>query len=159
MIRTDSTSGLWESLFQARAKELVKQLSDPSSVKAVVADSKFYSAGNAENMVLMPFITRVPETIGAVRNLIEKALSCVPDAGKALSKLVREWDFHTMTDHEVEEHRKYAGRGRPKPGAEPTAVEYQIIMSFEQNTQKISREKLMGQCYLLASCYVSIPMT
>jgi len=138
-------------IFQARAKELIKQLSDPYSVKAVVADSKFYSASNAENMVLLPFITRVPETIGAVRNLIEKALSCVPDAGKALSKLVREWDFHTMTDHEVEEHRKYAGRGRPKPGAEPTAVEYQIIVSFEQNTQKISREKLMGQCYVLAS--------
>jgi transposase len=206
-------------IFQARAKELIKQLSDPYSVKAVVADSKFYSASNAENMVLLPFITRVPETIGAVRNLIEKALSdpdewlahsesrdykaydvedlgikqkwvvvfskaaearsdtslnkkvkrerdkiekalfhfraqrfnCVPDAEKALSKLVREWDFHTMTDHKVEEHRKYAGRGRPKPGAEPTAVEYQIIVSFEQNTQKISREKLMGQCYVLAS--------
>ena len=44
-------------IFQARAKELIKQLSDPYSVKAVVADSKFYSASNAENMVLLPFIT------------------------------------------------------------------------------------------------------
>jgi transposase len=93
MIRTDSTSGLWESLFQARAKELVKQLSDPSSVKAVVADSKFYSASNAENMVLLPFITRVPETIGAVRNRIEKALSD-PD----------EWLVHS----ESRDHKKLA---------------------------------------------------
>ena len=44
-------------IFQARAKELVKQLGAPYSVQAVVADSKFYSASNAENMVLLPFIT------------------------------------------------------------------------------------------------------
>jgi transposase len=60
------------TIFKARAAELAKQIRESTVIKAVVADSKFYSASNAENMALLPFITRAPETIKAVNNCINR---------------------------------------------------------------------------------------
>lgn len=207
------------TIFKARAAELAKQIRESVVIKAVVADSKFYSSSNAENMAVLPFITRAPETIKAVNNCINQALendhgwleqsenldyqvfevedlgikqnwivvfskaaenradsfldkkvgreqgkiekslyhfqaqrfSCLPDAHKALAKLVKDWDYHSMTAHKVEEHKKYAGRGRPNLSAEPTMIEYQITVSFEKNESKIAAEKKRAQCYVLAS--------
>jgi transposase len=60
-------------VFTERCKELKKSFSAEAGPKLLVADSKLYCEKNAENLNSMPFVTRIPENIGAAKKLIATA--------------------------------------------------------------------------------------
>ena len=206
-------------IFNDRAAELAKHVRESDAAKAIVADSKFYSSGNSENMALLPFITRAPETIKSVKSTIDKALDdplkwhhacdkrdyqvfevdelgikqkwivvfskaaeeraegtidkrlkrekekiekalyhlqaqrfgCREDAQKELNRVIKGWKLHMVTRANFKEHKKYPARGRPSQGETPSSVEYQVIVEFECNNEKVSRDKQRSQCYVLAA--------
>jgi transposase len=62
-------------IFQARAQALVAALKNAPSPRYLIADSKLYQDDNAANLENLGFITRIPNTIGAVSQVIRQALT------------------------------------------------------------------------------------
>jgi transposase len=62
-------------IFNMRAKLILESLKNSNSPTYLIADSKLYSEENAVNLKDLPFITRIPETIGMTKKLIQEALS------------------------------------------------------------------------------------
>jgi transposase len=60
-------------IFQERAHALIDQLKHSPTPRYVVADSKLYTQDNGSNLALMPFITRIPETLKDAQLAIEQA--------------------------------------------------------------------------------------
>jgi transposase len=62
-------------LFQARAQALVAALKNAPSPRYLIADSKLDHDDNAANLETLGFITRIPNTIGAVSQVSRQALT------------------------------------------------------------------------------------
>lgn len=60
-------------VFQARAAELIQQFQAADEPQYLVADSKLYTEENASNLSRLTFITRIPETLNTVKEVIEQA--------------------------------------------------------------------------------------
>lgn len=61
-------------IFQERTKNLVEHFGKTNFLNYLVADSKLYSKENSENLSKIKFITRIPNSITKVKNLIEETL-------------------------------------------------------------------------------------
>lgn len=61
-------------VFQERARALIKTLKKSPGPRYLVADSKLYHADNAENLRSLGFITRIPNTLKVVSQVIGQAL-------------------------------------------------------------------------------------
>lgn len=62
-------------IFRERAKAIVDEFKNGADKHYLIADSKLYSESNAKNLLDLPFITRVPETINLVQDYINRALT------------------------------------------------------------------------------------
>lgn len=50
-----------------------------------------------------------------------------------------------------EEHRKYSGKGIPKPGSIPDTIEYQLNATFIENSAKINNLIEINSCYVVGT--------
>jgi transposase len=75
-------------VFQERAQTLMTTLKNSPSPRYVVADCKLYHTDNAANLKALPFITRIPNTLKVVSQVITQALA------------IDTW-------HDVDEQRRY----------------------------------------------------
>jgi transposase len=62
-------------IFQERAQALMTALKNAPSPRYLIADSKLYHDANAANLEKLGFITRIPNTIGSVSQVIRQALT------------------------------------------------------------------------------------
>ena len=62
-------------IFQERAQALIATLQASPSPRSLVADAKLYTEENAANLKKLGFITRIPNTIGPVSQVITQALT------------------------------------------------------------------------------------
>lgn len=62
-------------IFRERAKAIVDGFKNGADKHYLIADSKLYSESNAKNLLELPFITRVPESINLVQDYINRALT------------------------------------------------------------------------------------
>lgn len=206
-------------VFNARTKALVESFKNSESPSYLIADSKLYSKENSHNLKDLPFITRVPETINDVKDVIQKSQSetmnwqihsedrkykvfekihyeiaqrwivvhsipaqrrveetikkkvqkekskiekeilhlqadrffCEADARKALEEKTKKWDFHLPTSVAVEELKIYSTKGRPKLGAVPDKLVYQIKLQIEEKVESINSFIERDSCYVLAT--------
>ena len=60
-------------IFEARAADLIMQFQDADAPRYLVADAKLYTKDNAPNLSRLSFITRIPETIKTVGQVIKQA--------------------------------------------------------------------------------------
>jgi len=60
-------------IFKARAKALIGQFKASKSPRYLIADSKLYTQENASNLACLPFVTRIPETLKVVGQVIDQA--------------------------------------------------------------------------------------
>jgi transposase len=63
------------NVFKQRCEGLIKELASSEMPRYIVADSKLYTSENAVNLVHLPFITRIPENLKVVCELIDQSLS------------------------------------------------------------------------------------
>jgi transposase len=61
-------------VFQERAQALIETLKNSPSPRYLVADSKLYHEDNAANLKSLGFITRIPQTLKVVSQVIRQAL-------------------------------------------------------------------------------------
>ena len=61
------------AIFKARSKALIEQFKTSDSPRYVIADSKLYTQKNASNLACLPFVTRIPETLKVVGQVIDQA--------------------------------------------------------------------------------------
>jgi transposase len=62
-------------IFQERAQALLTAFKNAPSPRYLIADSKLYHDDNAANLANLGFITRIPNTIGSVSQVIRQALT------------------------------------------------------------------------------------
>jgi transposase len=62
-------------VFQARAQALLAAFQNAPSPRYLIADSKLYHEDNAPNLQTLGFITRIPNTIGSVSQVVAQALA------------------------------------------------------------------------------------
>jgi transposase len=62
-------------IFQARAQALMTAFKNAPSPRYLIADAKLYHADTAPNLRALGFITRIPNTIGPVSQVITQALT------------------------------------------------------------------------------------
>lgn len=60
-------------VFKARSKALIEQFKTSESPRYLIADSKLYTQKNASNLACLPFVTRIPETLKVVGQVIDQA--------------------------------------------------------------------------------------
>ena len=61
------------AIFQERAKALIAEFKAAPTPTFMVADSKLYTEKNAPFLAQLPFLTRIPESIQVVQQLIQQA--------------------------------------------------------------------------------------
>ena len=60
-------------VFKARAKALIEQFKASEYPRYLIADSKLYTKENASNLACLPFVTRIPNTLKVVGEVIDQA--------------------------------------------------------------------------------------
>lgn len=61
------------AVFKERCEALIKNFSASKTPRYLIADSKLYTKENAVNLARLPFITRIPETLKVVQQVIDQA--------------------------------------------------------------------------------------
>lgn len=75
MSKTWSGNTSDNKIFKERAKTLIDYFSKTNFINYLVADSKLYTKDNAENLKRINFITRIPNSISKVNQIIEESLT------------------------------------------------------------------------------------
>lgn len=61
-------------VFRERAQNLVENFQHADDLRVLIGDSKLYAKSNSENLVSIPFITRIPGTLNLERQITEQVL-------------------------------------------------------------------------------------
>lgn len=86
----------------------------------------------------------------AIWHLENQAFKCHTDAEKAVKPLLKSLKYHRI-DYQIVPIERYAGKGRPKLGAEKETVGYQIQAVLSSCLIKINLEKQTLGRFILAS--------
>jgi transposase len=191
-------------IFEARAAGLIQQFQAADGPRYLVADSKLYTEENASNLSLLTFITRIPETLSVVKDVIEQAwdfaawnglnpsmayqrldlshyeitqrwlvvyskeaeqraqktldkamareyeqtqkalfhlqaqrFSSPQDAQKALSSIAKKLKYHRIEKVDVDQHIRYANKGRPGPQTPIKDMRWQINAHIQPDAEKL----------------------
>jgi len=73
------------------------------------------------------------------------------DAIRAGGKLAGKWKTHNLSSYEIIEHKRYKGKGRPKKGEQPVAIDYQIFVAAQLDSDKVDRLQKVAECYVIGS--------
>lgn len=65
--------------------------------------------------------------------------------------LAKKWKRHKLTDIQFIEHKEYEGRGRPKKGQQPTAINYQIQVNYRPDFDTITQLYAREGHYIIGS--------
>lgn len=87
-------------IFQKRSAALVEAFKAGDGPRILVADSKLYNKTNMENLVHLPFITRIPDSINAVK---EKMIQSISDGEWTTYDEKRKFFSYTVNHYEVEQ--------------------------------------------------------
>lgn len=207
------------TVFKDRAAALIKEFEQSETPRYIVADCKMYTRKNAPNLSKLLFVTRIPQNIKEVEEVITQALDntddwlefddgpnvkmfnvehygirqrwhvvsseasrqksvkkiekkakkervkiqkaifhlqadrfhCVEDAIKAGEKLASRWKTHSLSSYEIIEHKQYKGKGRPKKGEQPVAIDYQIVLAAQLDSDKVDRLQKVAACYIIGT--------
>jgi len=63
------------NVFKQRSEGLIKEFASSEMPRYIVADSKLYTQANAVNLAHLSFITRIPESLKVVSEVIDQSLS------------------------------------------------------------------------------------
>lgn len=191
-------------IFEARAARLIEQFQTADSPRYLVADAKLYTQENALNLSRLSFITRLPETIKVVQDVIEQAwefdtwgffnesmtyqrldlshygitqrwlivyskqaeqraektidkalkreydtvqkalfhlqaqrFNTKQEAQKALTTIAKKLKYHHVEKVELEQHIRYAQKGRPTPETPIKDTTWQINADILPDKEKI----------------------
>jgi len=83
-------------------------------------------------------------------HLGNQVFQCKHDAEKAMKPLLKSLKYHRI-DYQIVSVERYAGKGRPKPGAEKEVVGYQIQASLSSCLEKIKQEQQTLGRFILAT--------
>lgn len=86
-----------------------------------------------------------------IYHLQVKRFYCAEDAKVKAQELANKWTFHQLTDYKIVEHKKYAGKGRPKRNQQPSETKYQIKVEYKQNEEAIKQLKEKDSFYIIGS--------
>lgn len=207
------------TVFRERAETLLEEFKGSETPRYLIADCKLYTEKNSGNLKGVPFVTRIPQNIKKVSEIIELAVdnpegwlelkndrqvqpfnlehygmqqrwhvvssetsrqqadravdkkvtkekkvikkqifhlqaqrfNCEEDAVKAGQKLESKWKTHNTDEYEIIEHKRYGSKGRPENGEVPIAIDYQIILTPQQDKDKIDRMRKMGGYYVIGT--------
>lgn len=53
--------------------------------------------------------------------------------------------------YEIIELKRYKGKGRPKKGEQPVAVDYQIVLAAQLDNDKVDRLQKIAECYVIGT--------
>lgn len=90
------------------------------------------------------------ELIKSLWHLGNQEFQCEGDAEKALKPLIKSLKYHRV-DYQISPITRYAGKGRPKPGADKAVVGYKIQASLSSCLEKIQLEKQKLGRFILAT--------
>jgi transposase len=77
-------------------------------------------------------------------------------ARDALDKIVKKLDYHKLETSKVEQHVRYASRGKPKSDSAIKGIEWQISATVVPDTAKLARKHQQEACFVIGT---SIPDT
>ena len=205
-------------VFQARAAQLIQQFQAADEPRYLVADSKLYSEENASNLSRLTFITRIPETLNTVKEVIEQAwdfaawdwlnpslayqrldlshygitqrwliiyskeaeqraqksldkavareyeqtqkllfhlqaqrFGTKQDAQKALSSITKKLKYHRIEKVDVDQHIRYAQKGRPGPQTPIKEMLWQIRASIQPDAEKVDAARKRKATFIVGS--------
>lgn len=84
-------------------------------------------------------------------HLQAQRFNCEEDAVKAGQKMAGKWKAYNIDGHEIIEHKRYESKGRPKKDEAPIAIEFQIILNYKEDMEKVDRMKKVGGCYVIGT--------
>ena len=83
-------------------------------------------------------------------HLGNQVFQCKNDAEKAIKPLLKSLKYHRI-DYHIAPIERHTIKGRPKPGAEKSVVEYQIVAALLSCIEKIQRERQTLGRFILAT--------
>ncbi len=84
-------------------------------------------------------------------HLQAKRFYCADDATLAAQNLAKKWKRHAIGNINIAEHASYESKGRPKKDQKPSKITYQVIVTAEQDRNKINRLKEKEGHYIVGS--------
>ncbi len=84
-------------------------------------------------------------------HLQAQRFACKTDAQRYIDKVSKRLKYHQVSTSEHIAHKVYAGKGRPKKGAEVKCIEWQIIAKIEENQAAITQAVEQKSCFILAT--------
>ena len=205
-------------IFQDRAKALLSTLAQSPTPRYLIADSKLYSKDNAVQLKPLGFITRIPDTLTLVSQVIRQALredtwqtlddttryhrlalshygmaqrwfvicseaamqraeqsvskaqqrefeaiekqlfhlqarrfESPQSAQAALAALSESWRYHHVASTELIEHKRYAGKGRPRAKTPLKASAWQLQAEVRPDAEAIRQSKQHKGCFVLGT--------
>ena len=84
-------------------------------------------------------------------HLQAQRFNCEEDAVKTGQKIADKWKSHKIDGYEIVEYKSYKSKGRPKKGESPIAIQYQIILDYKKDMDKIDVMKKMAGCYVIGT--------
>ena len=95
--------------------KLVTQFKQQWNIDALfVADAALYTAGNLTQMSQLRWVSRVPVTLAAAKQLSSQQFACQPDALQAATAFSDQLPYHQLDDLQVVEIIEDQKRGRPR---------------------------------------------
>ncbi|CDG49523.1 IS1634-like element ISCca6 family transposase [Cardinium endosymbiont of Bemisia tabaci] len=98
---------------------------------------------------------KIDNEYDSMRKVIDKfenqLFSCKPDGEKALTFISKSIKYHELLITQVKEITKYNGQGRPKQGAQPTIIGYNLSIEMVPNRSKIDLLKAQQGRFILAT--------
>lgn len=132
-------------IFKARAKGLIEQFKASESPRYLIADSKLYTKENASNLACLLFVTRIPETLKVVRQVIDQAFDF--DAWQVLDE-ANDYQRVDLCHYGIDQrwlvvYSKAAGQRAQKSIVKATDREYEKVKKqlFHLQAQRFDSEE------------------
>lgn len=132
-------------VFKARAKALIEQLKTSESPRYLFADSKLYTKENASNLACLPFVTRIPNTLKVVGQVIDQAWDFdawqLLDEGNDYQRV--DLGHYGIVQRWLVVYSKAAGQRAQKTIAKATDREYEKVKKqlFHLQAQRFDSEE------------------
>lgn len=133
------------AIFKVRSRALIEQFKTSETPRYVIADSKLYTEKNASNLSCLPFVTRIPETLKVVGQVIDQAFDL--DAWQMLDE-ANKYQRLDLGHYGIDQrwlviHSLEAAQRAHKTIAKATAKEYENIKKqlFHLQAQRFESEQ------------------
>lgn len=131
-------------IFQDRTKALLEHFGKTNFLNYLIADSKLYSKENAENLNKIKFITRIPNSICKVKDLIKETLAKKQWRTLNLKEkyFVKEVNHHGITQRWIVVY-SLAANSRAKKSVEKKILEEKL--NFHKELKLINKQQIVNK--------------